>query len=185
MPQHTLRTLWTVGHSTHDWPDFLQILEGADVQTLVDVRRHAGSRRYPQFSSATMARALPDAGIDYVPEPDLGGRRKAHAASANTGWRNASFRGYADHMASPEWQAACARLAALAQERPTTVMCAEVLWWRCHRRLISDAFVAAGWDVVHLQPGGRSEAHVLAPPARLVDGRLVYSEPPPPQGALF
>lgn len=178
-------TLWTIGHSTREWDAFVGMLADARVRTLVDVRRFAGSRRNPQFSGDTMARALPGAGIAYVPMPDLGGRRRPAPDSRNDAWRNAGFRGYADYMETSAWQGARDALAALALEAPTAVMCAEAMWWQCHRALISDDFKAAGWVVLHLMAPGRTEEHPYTKAARIVDGRLDYSLPGAAQGSLL
>lgn len=161
------------------------MLAEAGIATLVDVRRFAGSRRNPQFSDVAMARALPAAGIAYVAAPELGGRRKPDPDSRNTAWRNASFRAYADYMATPGYRVGRERLAGLAADRPTAVMCAEAVWWQCHRGLISDDFKAAGWDVIHLMAPGRSAPHPYTSAARIVDGELDYSAPEPPQASLF
>lgn len=177
-------TLWTIGHSTREWSAFVEMLHEAGIQILVDVRRFAGSRRNPQFSGETMAQALPESGIDYLPMPDLGGRRKALPDSHNDAWRNASFRGYADYMETQPWLAARDRLTNIARERRTAVMCAEAMWWQCHRGLIADDFKVRGWDVIHLMTPTRSESHPYTPAARIVDGRLDYSAPEDPQGAL-
>ena len=170
-------TLWTIGHSTRAWDVFVAMLHDAGIRTLVDVRRFAGSRRHPQFSGATMGADLADAGIAYLPMPDLGGRRPAAKDSPNTLWRNASFRGYADYMATPPYQEAREALAIAALAAPTAVMCAEAMWWQCHRGLISDDFKAAGWEVRHLLAPGRTELHPWTGAARIVDGALRYSEP--------
>jgi len=168
-------TLWTIGHSTRDWRGFVAMLAEAGIAALVDVRRFAGSRRHPQFSGETMARALPEAGIAYLPVPELGGRRTPRPGSTNVSWRNASFRGYADYMDTEPYQDATTRLAQLAQAQPTAVMCAEALWWQCHRGLIADDFKARGWQVIHLLASGRSEAHPYTSAARIVAGRLDYT----------
>lgn len=178
-------TLWTIGHSTRPWEVFVGMLDEAGIAALVDVRRFAGSRRNPQFSGETMARTLPVAGIDYVPMPELGGRRTPRKDSPNTAWRNASFRAYADYMATAEFAAARERLMALAGERPTAVMCAEAMWWQCHRGLIADDFKARGWTVLHLLAPGRTDEHPYTSAARIVDGRLDYSAPGDAQAALF
>lgn len=178
-------TLWTIGHSTREWAVFVAMLGDAGIGTLVDVRRFAGSRRHPQFSGETMARTLPEARIEYVPMPDLGGRRKTLEDSPNTAWRNASFRGYADHMANSTYRGARDRLAVLATANRTAVMCAEALWWQCHRGLISDDFKADGWQVIHLTAPGRSEPHPYTSAARLLDGRLDYGAPTAAQDSLF
>jgi uncharacterized protein (DUF488 family) len=174
-PEQAAPTLWTIGHSTRGWDEFVQMLADAGITALVDVRRYAGSRRNPQFSGEAMARDLPAAGIAYLPVPALGGRREPRPDTANLAWRNASFRGYADYMESEPYQDAAGRLAHLAQAQPTAVMCAEALWWQCHRSLIADDFKARGWNVVHLVAPGRSEPHPFTSAARIVEGRLDYT----------
>jgi len=177
-------TLWTIGHSTRDWEAFLALLDEAGIEAVVDVRRHAGSRRYPQYSPLAMGPALRAAGIDYVPMPELGGRRVPDPDSPNGAWRVTAFRGYADYLATAEYALARERLMALALARRCAVMCAEAVWWRCHRRLIADDFVAHGWEVLHLLAPGKAQAHPLNPAARMRDGVLRY----PPEGdqsALF
>lgn len=181
----TARTLWTIGHSTREWDEFAGMLRAARIEALVDVRRFAGSRRNPQYSPLAMAPALAAAGIDYVPMPELGGRRAPHPDSPNGAWRVAAFRGYADYMASAEFALARERLMEIASMRRTAVMCAEAVWWRCHRRLIADDFTARGREVVHLMAPGRSEVHALNPDARMVDGVLRYPAPGDAQGGLF
>ncbi len=178
-------TLWTIGHSTRSWEEFVGMLHEAGVTTLVDVRRFAGSRRNPQFSSTAMGPALKEAGIEYLPMPEFGGRRTPQAGSPNGAWRVAAFRAYADHMASAEFIDARERLMQLAGERRVAVMCAEALWWRCHRRLIADDFTARGWQVLHLLAPGKTEPHPLNPDARLVDGVLRYPAKGDGQGTLF
>lgn len=177
--------LWTIGHSTRDWDAFLAMLREAGIEVLADVRRFAGSRRHPQFSGATMAEALPVAGIAYLPLPELGGRRPPRPDSSNTAWRNASFRGYADYMDTDDYRSARNRLMVTARARRTAVMCAEAVWWQCHRSLIADDFKAHGWEVVHLLAPGRNEPHPYTSAARIIDGRLDYSLPGNGQGALF
>ncbi|WP_149193619.1 DUF488 family protein [Luteimonas suaedae] len=179
------RTLWTVGHSTRDWDAFVALLTAAGIETVADVRRFAGSRRHPQFSGAAMARALPQAGLAYVPMPGLGGRRPPRPDSPNTAWRNAGFRGYADYMATPEYAAARDRLGDLALASRTAMLCAEAVWWQCHRGLIADDFKARGWEVIHLLAAGRTQPHPYTSAARIVDGRLDYSAPADDQHPLF
>jgi uncharacterized protein (DUF488 family) len=167
--------VFTLGHSTRSAEEVIALLREAGVERLVDVRRFPGSRRHPQFGREALAGALAAAGIEYVHAPDLGGRRTPRPDSPNTAWRVAAVRGYADDMDSLEFLAALSRLAAAAAERPTVILCAEAVPWRCHRRLIADALVARGVPVVHLLAPGRSEPHTLHPDARpLPDGRLVY-----------
>ena len=175
-------TLWTIGHSTRPWPDFLALLQEAGIACLVDVRRFAGSRRNPQYSPVAMGEALPEAGIEYLPMPEFGGRRTPQPDSPNGAWRVAAFRGYADNMASAEFELARERLMRRAEAERCAVMCAEAVWWRCHRRLIADDFTARGWRVLHLMTSGRAEPHPLNPAARMIDGVLRY---PPEQPSLL
>lgn len=164
------RTLFTIGHSTHSLEDFVGLLRDAGVELLVDVRRFPGSRRHPQFGRERLAAGLAEAGIGYRHEEALGGRRRARVDSASAAWRNEQFRGYADHMATAEFRAALARVLEAAGERPTAVMCAEAYWRQCHRQLLADAAAAAGWEVVHLLPGGRREVHPLNPELYVGEG---------------
>ena len=164
---------------------FAGMLGEAGIEVLVDVRRFAGSRRNPQYSPLAMAPALQAQGIEYVAMPEFGGRREPHADSPNGAWRVAAFRGYADYMASGEFVQARERLMQLASERRCAVMCAEAVWWRCHRRLIADDFTARGWQVEHLMAPGRTEPHALNPDARMVDGVLCYPAPGAGQATLF
>jgi uncharacterized protein (DUF488 family) len=151
------------------------MLERHGVARVVDVRRFPGSRRMPHFAKDALASVLFGAGIDYVHEPALGGRRKPAADSPNTGWRSSAFRGYADHMAGAEFAEGLERLESWSRERATAIMCAEGLWWRCHRRLIADALVSRGWRVAHLGTGGTLEDHALTLFAAAKPGEpLVY-----------
>lgn len=175
-------TLWTIGHSTRPWDEFVALLRGSGIARVVDVRRFAGSRRNPQYSPLAMGPALEEAGIAYAPMAEFGGRRTPHADSPNGAWRVAAFRGYADYMASDEFVQARERLMRDAQAQRCAVMCAEAVWWRCHRRLIADDFTARGWQVLHILTAGRVEPHPLNPDARMVDDVLVY---PPEQPRLL
>jgi len=178
-------TLWTIGHSTRPWEAFVDLLGEARITQLVDVRRFAGSRRNPQFSPMAMAPALTEAGIEYLPMPELGGRRAPLPDSPNGAWRVAAFRGYADYMATDEFERARARLMQLAAAAPTSVMCAEAVWWQCHRRLIADDFTARDWQVLHLMAPGKVQVHPLNPAARMRDGVLRYPPEGEDQAALF
>jgi len=169
-----LNTIWTIGHSTRPWEAFVALLGDAGIEAVADVRRFAGSRRNPQFGGQDMGAALAVEGIRYVPMPALGGRRTPRADSPNSAWRNSAFRGYADYMQTRDYLDARGRLQELAQATRVAVMCAEAMWWQCHRSLIADDFKATGWTVVHLQAIGRQEEHPYTPAARIVDGRLDY-----------
>lgn len=175
MTEKSAGTLWTIGHSIRAWDEFAAMLLAARIEVLADVRRFAGSRRNPQFSGQVMGAALAESEIAYVPMPELGGRRPARADSPNLAWRNASFRGYADYMQTPDYRAARERLAELARAKQVAVMCAEAMWWQCHRSLIADDFKAAGWEVIHLLSPGREQEHPYTSAARIVEGRLDYT----------
>ena len=167
-------TVWTVGHSTRSGEEFTQILLAHGVQELVDVRSFPGSRRYPQFNRAALAESLQQAGIEYRHEPRLGGRRTLRKDSHNTAWKNASFRAYADHMESDEFRKGAKDLLELAANARTAVMCAESLWWRCHRSLIADYLKAEGHTVIHILDQNKTEEHPFTSAARIVDGELSY-----------
>ena len=167
------REIRTVGHSTRPIEGFVELLREHAIERLVDVRRFPMSRRNPQFSRPALERSLAEAAIEYVHEPDLGGRRSPRADSPNGAWRNPQFRGYADHMASAEFVSALAELLDRAGEKRTAVMCAEAHPSRCHRRLLADAIAARGWRVVHAIEVGRSEVHDLHPAARVEPDRTV------------
>lgn len=173
MPKH----VWTIGHSTRSWDKFLGLLVGHGIEALADVRRFPVSRKYPHFCRDAMTKALAEAGIQYVHFPDLGGRRPPRPDSPNTAWRNASFRGYADYMSTAPFQAAFQRLVALTSGKKTVLMCAEALWWRCHRGLVSDALKASGVTVLHIADEGAPREHPYTGAARMVDGQLSYAGP--------
>ena len=166
-------TVYTLGHSTLDLDAFLALLARHGIAGIADVRRYPASRRHPHFGREALAASLTAAGIAYDWLPALGGRRPARKDSPHVGWRVDSFRGYADHMDSAEFAAGLARLVELAAARPTAIMCAEAVPWRCHRQLIADTLVARGVDVVHVVGAGESP-HRLTAFARVADGRVVY-----------
>ena len=167
-------TIWTVGHSTRTAQDFNQILKSHKIATLVDVRSFPGSRRYPHFNREELLRSLLSSGVDYHHLPSLGGRRSSTRDSKNTAWKNASFRAYADHMESVEFKNGIKELLQISAQKRTTIMCAEALWWRCHRSLISDYLKASGIEVIHVADERRTEAHPYTTAARIVKGRLSY-----------
>jgi uncharacterized protein (DUF488 family) len=169
-------TVYTIGHSTHSLERLVELLSERGVSGLVDVRTAPRSRRTPQFNREALRSELPNASIEYLHVPELGGWRSPRSDSEeNAGWRHRSFRGYADHMSSEEFATGLARLSEVAGERPTACMCAEAPWWRCHRRLIADALVARGWEVVHIGPDGRVARHELTEFALVGEGgRVTY-----------
>ena len=167
-------TIWTVGHSTRSLDEFIRVLASQQIETLIDVRTFPGSRLHPQFNKEQLKASLANVEVDYHHLPSLGGRRRVKPDSRNTAWRNASFRGYADHMESEEFQTGIADLLGLAKKKRTAFMCAESLWWRCHRSLISDYLKAQGYRVVHLIDEKHREEHPYTTAARIIDGRLTY-----------
>jgi uncharacterized protein (DUF488 family) len=175
------RLILTAGHSTHSREAFEELLRSNEVAALADVRAHPGSRRLPHFNREALERSLEGAGIAYLHVPELGGRRRPAPGSGNAGWEVAAFRGYADHMAGDEFARGLERLEDLARERRTAVMCAEALWWRCHRRLVADALTARGWHVVHIAADGSTTPHALTEFAVVEGGRVSY---PPAQSEL-
>ena len=170
------RPLLTVGHGTLEADEFARVLHDAGVEMLIDVRTAPGSRRLPHFNQADMKRWLPTTGIAYEWERDLGGFRKTTASSPNVALRNVNFRGYADYMETPPFWTALTRVLAEAVRRQIVVMCSESLWWRCHRRLISDAAVLAKqFPVIHVMHNGTQTRHQVTEGARLTDdGRVRY-----------
>ncbi|MDQ3958201.1 MAG: DUF488 domain-containing protein [Actinomycetota bacterium] len=171
--------VFTVGHGTRTLDELVGVLRDGGVDLLVDVRRYPRSRRHPHFSKESLETALPPAGIDYDWRgEELGGRRSgtSETPSRHPAWRNDSFRAYADHMDTRAFRDALARLESdAAAGRAAAVMCAETLWWRCHRRLIADALVVRGVEVVHLLQEGQSAPHELHESARRgSDGYPVY-----------
>lgn len=175
-------TVWTIGHSTRSWDEFLALLAAHRIEAIADVRRFPGSRRYPWFASEAMAEQLPVAGVDYLWLPQLGGRRRAQPGSPNGAWRNAAFQGYADHMDSAEFAQGLDRALDMAGRRRTALMCAEAVWWRCHRRLVSDLLTHRGITVCHILDARQGQAHELHADARPAGSGLVY---PPAQAGLF
>lgn len=172
------QSVYTIGHSTHEPAAFVELLAEHDIELVADVRSHPGSRRVPWTNPGAIEKALP---IGYAHVLALGGRRRPVPDSPNGFWRNESFRAYADHMATAEFADGFDTLLKLARTQRVTVMCAEALWWRCHRRMVADALVARGWDVWHIDGRGDLDGHQLTQGA-IVDGeRITY---PPLQGEL-
>ncbi len=173
-------TVFTIGHSSRSIEEFIALLAGGGVDCVADVRCFPGSARHPQFNAAALAHSLEAAGIVYRQFPALGGRRGAGAASRqspHTLWREAAFRNYADYAGTPEFSGALAVLLRLSEERRVAVMCAEAVWWRCHRRIIADYLIAAGVEVRHILDG-KIEPARLTPEATVTpDGGVLYRAP--------
>ena len=172
MPQQPI--IWTIGHSTRPICEFTDLLRAHEICLLVDVRTIPRSRYNPQFNTDTLAQSLREAGLQYRHLPELGGLRKPKKDSFNDGWRNASFRGYADYMQTEEFQRALEELMAYGTDMKTAIMCAEAVPWRCHRSLIADALVSKGWEVRHIMTAEKATPHVLTSFAHFEEGRLTY-----------
>ena len=172
--------LFTIGHSTHFIEEFIALLNGHNVQHLVDVRSIPKSRHVPQFNTDSLASSLRAANIEYTHLKSLGGRRSTRKDSTNTGWRNASFRGYADYMATPQFAEGLAALIEIARATPTAIMCAEAVPWRCHRSLISDALMLKGWHVRDILGAAPAAEHKLTPFLVAVNNQPTYPEPNEP-----
>jgi hypothetical protein len=164
----------TIGHSTRPMDEFMALLQQHGVERLVDIRTIPRSRHNPQFNSEALAKSLYREGIEYAHLKELGGLRHPRPDSINMGWRNASFRGYADYMQTPEFEEALQRLLRLCERKRCAVMCAEAVPWRCHRSLVADALLARGIAVEHIMSGSRREAHSLTPFARVERQRVLY-----------
>ncbi len=170
-------TIWTVGHSTRPIGEFTDFLHAHEIRLLVDVRTIPRSRHNPQFNTDTLAESLRKAGLASLHMPALGGLRKALKDSINNGWRNASFRGYADYMQTDQFLNALEELMADSRLQPTAIMCAEAVPWRCHRSLIADALVPHGWDIRHIMSPEKATPHVLTSFAHFEKGALTYPKP--------
>ena len=170
-----MATLYTIGHSTRTLEELVEALQAHKIQTLVDIRAFPMSRRLPDFNRESFEKSLPAAGISYVWMKALGGyRKKTLEESPNIGLRNDSFRNYADYMRTPEFEGAMAELVALAETAPTAYMCAERVYFRCHRMLVSDWLLAHGHEVQHIDGIGPAKPHRLTSEARMIDGQLIY-----------
>lgn len=166
--------IWTVGHSTQPVDELVDALHSFEIKALIDVRSYPGSRRYPQFNQGNLAASLQAAGLTYSHMPQLGGRRPARKDSTNIAWRNESFRGYADYMETESFREAVGDLMGLARKQGTAIMCAEALWWRCHRALIADYLKARALVVMHILGSHKAEPHPYTSAARIVNGELSY-----------
>jgi uncharacterized protein (DUF488 family) len=178
-PQGRNQTIFTIGHSTRSFEEFLELLRAHGIQRLIDIRTIPRSRRNPQYSIETLGPSLKAAGIEYVHLKELGGLRRPKPDSKNIGWRNANFRGYADYMGTPEFETALSRAIELSQDKPTVLMCAEAVSWRCHRSLVADALTAREIDVKHIMSATAANPHGLTPFARLRGGKLTYPSDKP------
>lgn len=171
--------IFTIGHSTHPIERFLELVGEHRIAIIADVRSFPSSKRWPQFNRAELSGALERAGIEYRWLEQLGGRRHSKRKdSAHTAWEHPAFRSYADYTESTDFESGLRELTQIATGARTAYMCSEGLWWRCHRRIISDYLTVRGWTVEHIMPDGKLKPHALAPFARVVDGLIVYDGAP-------
>jgi uncharacterized protein (DUF488 family) len=168
------KIIYTIGHSTHSIEEFVAMLQSFQIELLADIRSYPGSRKYPHFNKETLPDYLAQHKIEYIHLRDLGGRRKVNPESCNTGWRVAAFRGYADYMDTDNFKKAVKELEQIASEKRVAYMCAEAVWWRCHRSLVSDYLKHNGWTVLHIMAVGKSTEHPYTAPAKIKEGKLVY-----------
>jgi uncharacterized protein (DUF488 family) len=169
-------TIYTIGHSTRSFEELVEALQAHQIKTLIDIRAFPMSRRHAHFNREHLAQELPRAGIEYVWKKELGGRRgKQMDDSPNSALRNDSFRNYADYMLTPPFAAAAVEVRELAARAPTAIMCAERMWFQCHRMLVSDYFTAHGDEVEHIDATGPTKRHQLMKEAHVVNGRLLYN----------
>lgn len=170
------RTIYTIGHSTHSLEEFLNMLQSVGVEVVADVRSMPGSRKFPQYNQDALADSLRKHKIEYKYFEDLGGRRKTTPDSKNTVWRNESFRGYADYMETDAFKEGLKELEKVASSKKVAIMCAEAVWWRCHRSMIADILKAESWEVLHIMGENKTTEHPYTQPAKVTNGKLTYKE---------
>jgi len=170
------KIIYTLGHSTHTLEEFMAMLKSFNIELLADIRSFPGSRKFPHFNKENLPASLAENNIEYIHLRNLGGRRKVNPESCNTGWRVAAFRGYADYMETESFKKAIQELEQIASQKRVAYMCAEAVWWRCHRSLVSDYLKNEGWTVLHIMGVGKSTEHPYTAPAKIIDGKLDYSK---------
>ena len=168
------KIIWTIGHSTRPFDEFVAMLNSFKIELVADIRSYPGSRKFPQFNKEALEVFLPQNNIQYVHLKNLGGRRKVNPDSKNTGWRHTAFRGYADYMETSGFKVGIKELVTRALKQRTAYMCSEAVWWRCHRSMISDYLKLQRWEVMHIMGIGKVQGHSYTSPARIVNGELNY-----------
>lgn len=176
MKKEEQHTVYTIGHSTHTFEVFLEMLQSFKIEVLADIRSLPGSNKYPQFNKEALQISLPENNIEYLHLLDLGGRRRVKKDSHNNRWRNDSFKGYADYMETPEFETAIQNLEQIANKKITAYMCAEAVWWRCHRSMVSDYLKAKGWNVQHIMAVGKTQEHTYTSPAIIIGDKVSYAD---------
>ena len=175
MIQDNSSHIYTIGHSTHTFQEFLDMLQSFSIEFVVDVRSLPGSRIFPQVKKENLEILLPETGIQYIHLADLWGRRKGHKDSHNTRWNNPSFRAYADYMETEEFQEGISKLTHIADTKTVAYMCSEAVRWRCHRSMISDYLKSQGWTVLHIMAKGKAQEHPYTSPAQIIENQLSYA----------
>jgi uncharacterized protein (DUF488 family) len=170
------KIIYTIGHSTHTLEEFSAMLKSFNIELLADIRSFPGSRKFPHFNKENLPASLAENNIEYIHLKNLGGRRKVNPESCNTGWRVAAFRGYADYLETESFKKAIKELEQIASEKRAAYMCAEAVWWRCHRSLVSDYLKHNGWTVLHIMGVNKSTEHPYTAPAKIMNGKLNYSK---------
>ena len=170
------KTIWTIGHSTRLFEEFVEMLKAFNIERVVDVRSYPGSRKFPQYNKEILTETLPENDIHYTHLKELGGRRKVNKDSKNTTWRVLAFRGYADYMETDEFTEGIQKLEKIALKERVAYMCSEAVWWSCHRSMISDYLKIQGWKVMHIMALGKEDEHPYTGPAHLQNGKLSYED---------
>lgn len=170
------KMIFTIGHSTHSIDEFISILKSFSIEVIIDVRSLPGSKKFPQFNKEELSKSLSENNIDYVHIPLLGGRRKVIKNSKNTEWKNDSFRGFADYMETGDFKTGIEKLLSIPSDKRICIMCAESLYWKCHRSMISDFIKSINIDVHHIMAVNKSVTHKYTMPAKIVNGKLTYHE---------
>ncbi|MEO6820197.1 MAG: DUF488 domain-containing protein [Ginsengibacter sp.] len=170
------KIIWTIGHSTRAFEEFVEMLRSFQIDEVVDIRSFPGSRKFPQYNKEILAITLPEMGIQYTHLRELGGRRKINKESKFTVWRVLAFRAYADYMETDAFKAGIVELEKLASGQRIAYMCSEAVWWRCHRSMVSDYLKVRGWEVLHIMAISKEEEHPYTGPAKVIDGELYYGD---------
>lgn len=168
------KKIWTIGHSTHPFDEFLFMLQSFNIELVADIRSYPGSKKFPQFNMEALKVSLHKNKIQYVHLKTLGGRRKENNESKNTTWRHPAFRGYADYMETRAFKEGLGELKSMASEKRTVYMCSEAVWWRCHRSMVSDALKADGWEVMHIMGIEKAQEHPYMGPAKVKGNGVSY-----------
>ena len=169
-----MKEIWTIGHSTHPFEEFIEMMNSFKIDLVVDIRSFPGSRKFPQYNKETLEVTMPENKIEYMHLKSLGGRRKPNVDSLNVVWRHPSFRAYADYMETPDFHEGILELETLGKQKRVAYMCSEAVWWRCHRSMVSDYLKFHGWEVMHIMAIGKESEHPFTAPAIIEGKELSY-----------